>query len=413
MKNLIIISIVFIKSTAFSQDYSFVVENNYQSLFGSNSDMTAFNPIFKLDGDNIFNKTESSKIRALPKELSNYDLAYGFLYFAGNSNPIFENEIVFLVKNYMSEKPILYFDKNGNLDFTDDDAPIEFSNDFKLVLKNSMNQFSALHYLIGKSEISPKNQEALQNRFSSKYHKSNSVPSSYWLTNQRMSVRLSKGKINEKPITIFLFDEDGDGLFTANTDKIYIDSGFVELGEDVSSFLRKASLINNNARFLIHNNTYSLKQLDEAGGKLTITSSANLITKINGVGDIISTLKIDLLNGQILSIESLFKEEKYTLLEVGGTWCGGCIAQKPIIKEIYDSNIANVIGVFANDTEARVNIYIKKHSIKWQIGLMDEAFKKQFGINLFPTYILISPKGKIEMIEMEANKIKEYLNKVK
>ncbi|MEZ4797561.1 MAG: TlpA disulfide reductase family protein [Flavobacteriaceae bacterium] len=409
MKKLIILFILSISITAFPQDFKINLSNNFQSQFGSSSDMIALNPIFKLESDTIFNKTEYSKIKRFPKGVSNSDLAYGFLYFSGNHNPIFENEIVFLVKNYMSDKPLLYFDLNGNLDFTDDGNPISFINSFNLTLKNNDNPSSELHYQIGKSEISIKNQEALIHRFSSKYPKSKIVSTNYWLTNLRKAVKLSNTKLDGKPITVMLFDENADGLFSENIDKIFIEPNTIELGKDLSSYLRKANTISKDATFLIHNRTYSLKSLDIAGKNLIITSTLKKANKVFGVGDIISTLKIELINELALPIESLLNNEKYVLLEVGGTWCGGCITQKPIVKEIQNSKKAIVIGVFANDTKASVSKYIDKHDINWQVGLMNDEFKNLFGINSFPTYILISPQGKIEMIDINASKIKKII----
>jgi thiol-disulfide isomerase/thioredoxin len=374
--------------------------------------MVALSPIFKLESDTIFNKTYNSNIKKFPIGLSNINLAYGFLYFTGNSISVFENEIVFLVENYMSDNPIFFFDKNGNLDFTDDDDPIPFINKLNLKLKNSEYPFSELHYQIGKSEISLKNQEALNNRFSSKYPKSKIVSTNYWLTNLRKAVKLSNTKLNGKSITVILFDENADGLFSENIDKIFIEPNTIELGNDLSSYLRKAITISKDATFLIHNMAYSLKALDIAGKNLTLTPTSKKVNKVYSVGDIISTLKIELINEQALPIDSLFNNGKYVLLEVGGTWCGGCITQKPIVKEIQSSKKAIVIGVFANDTKASVSKYIEKHDINWQVGLMNDEFKNLFGIYSFPTYILISPKGKIEMIEIASYKIKEHLNKV-
>jgi thiol-disulfide isomerase/thioredoxin len=413
MKKLIILAIIFFKSAAFSQDYTFTLANDFQSLFGVDGNLVSYNPIFKLDKDSIYNKTESSKIKKLPKVRSNNDLAYGFLYFTGNSDSVFENEIVFLVKNYMSEKSILYFDKNGNLDFTDDDAPVMFSKDLRVELKNSKIKAASLHYFISKSMPINDAGQTFKKRIRSLFPNSQLISPDNWITNQRLSIKVTKALLNEKPITIYLFDEDADGLFTSNTDKIFIEPNTVELGKDIFAFSINASLINDNATFLIYGKYYSLKELDEGGKKLIITSSSKDITKVHITGDIISTIKIDLLNGQSLSIEDMLNKGKYTLLEVSDTWCGGCIVQKPIVKAIHESNKARVIGVFANDTEASVSKYIQNYGINWQVGLMNEEFKKMFRINTFPTYILISPKGKIEMIEMQAKKIKEYLNKVK
>ncbi|GFZ93751.1 hypothetical protein GCM10011531_27070 [Aquaticitalea lipolytica] len=405
----IILWIILINSLAYSQDYTYNLSNDFQSQFGSSTDMVALNPIFKLESDTIFNKTYNSKIKKFPIGLSNINLAYGFLYFTGNSNSVFENEIVFLVENYMSDNPILYFDKNGNLDFTDDGGPIKFSDNFKLALKNIKNHSASLHYNISKGFFPNDAGQTFKTRIKSLYPNAYLISPNYWITNQRLFVKVSKGMLNDKPITIYLFDEDSDGLFTANIDKIFIEPNTIELEKDVSSFSRKASLISNNATFLIYGMKFSLKNLDESGDILVLEKSNKQINKIYDLGDSIDFLSLKLINDQSISINDFLNKDKYILIEVGGTWCGGCIAQKPIISEIYESNKAYVFGVFANDTKATVEKYVGKHKIEWDIGLMTQEFKKRFGINSFPTYILISPYGKIKLIDINAHRIKSLL----
>ena len=122
----------------------------------------------------------------------------------------------------------------------------------------------------------------------------------------------------------------------------------------------------------------------------------------------VSKFSIDLLSGETRTLSNLIKD-KPLLIDVGGTWCGGCITQEPTIKKIHKEQLANIIGVFAHDTEERVANYVKKHNIEWPVALMSKAFVEKFKTYSYPTYILISKEGNVEIIERSAEKLYVYL----
>ena len=54
-----------------------------------------------------------------------------------------------------------------------------------------------------------------------------------------------------------------------------------------------------------------------------------------------------------------------------------------------------IIGVFEHDNQQSVEAYRKRHDLPWTLALADEEFRKRFNITFFPSYILVSPEGKI------------------
>ena len=414
--NIVTLFLFFCLNILSAQDLKFNIPNNYVNQFGAKTDLVSFNPLFKLNNNVIANKTENKLIKRLPTHIQEAELVYGFLFFKGNLASEFDSEIPFLVKDYKSEKAEIYLDKNGNLDFTDDGSPITFKNDELIItLENESNKASAYHYKLGKSNIASNNASNLKNRFVSKYPSAEIVDTKFWLTNQRLSVKLSHQTLNNKPITILLNDASSDGIYTFNTndfgDRVVITEGHLNSNKDLSSVLRLGEPIDNNAVFLLYGKEYGLKNTNQQGSFITIEET-NLRTSIKTkVGSVVSELKIEVLDGSTVDLNDLLVDEKFLLLDFGGTWCGGCIMQEPTVKEVFKTNKVNIVGVFDHDTKASVANYVKKHDINWPVTLMTPEVKSIFSINAYPTYVLIAPNRKIVMIDLKSENILEYINK--
>lgn len=397
------------------QDLNFKISNTYINPFGQNTDLVGFIPLFQLDSDSVHNKQNSAKIRRLPKTINKLKTAYCFIRFAGVKNSIFKNELTLLIENYTTDSPTIYIDRNGNLDFTDDGEQLIHNKDVILRLANSDNNSANYHYRISKSQINKANEKRIKNRYASKYPKSRIISPLYWLTKQRLSVRASKGKIGKNPITILLQDNSVDGVFTFQTDemgdRILLIEGEIGKDIDISSYLRQGEPIGLNAIFELYGKKYSVKNISENGESLTIAET-NKDTRITFKKDTdVSSFEIELLTGESIKIENLIKEKKYLLIDVGGTWCGGCITQEPTIKKLYKEGKVEVIGVFDHDTPESVANYVKKHKIEWPVALVNSTFKDMFRVSSYPTYILISPEGKIVLIDQNSEQIAKYISK--
>lgn len=413
MSKLIFSCCVLIQTVLFGQDLKFDISNNYVNPVGQDTDLVSFNPLFKLNNQVIINKTEHKLIKQLPKELESEPLIYGFLFFTGNPTSEFKNEIVFLVKDYNSSLASLYIDKNGNLDFTDDGFPIKFNKEELIIsLENENNKSSAYHYKLGKSKISPENANSVKNRYASKYPEATIVEVRYWLTNQRLSVKLSKHILNDKPITILLNDASADGMYTFDTtdfgDRIVIVEGHLDSNKDLSAVLRLGEPIDKNAVFILYGKTYGVKHINQEGSVLEIEETKLRTSIKTKVGSNVSDLNIELLNGSTINLNDLVANDNYLLLDFGGTWCGGCIMQEPTIKKVFQTKKVNIVGIFDYDTKTSVINYVKKHHIEWPVALMTPQLKEMFSVNAYPTYILIAPNKQIELIEFKSENILKH-----
>jgi|LSQX01.3.fsa_nt_gb peroxiredoxin len=94
-------------------------------------------------------------------------------------------------------------------------------------------------------------------------------------------------------------------------------------------------------------------------------------------------------------------EGKYILLDFWALACGPCIKAIPETRELYSNNkeILTVVGINMVTNEDSWRETSKKDSITW-INLSDgkgtfAGISADYGINGFPTYILIDPQGVI------------------
>lgn len=114
------------------------------------------------------------------------------------------------------------------------------------------------------------------------------------------------------------------------------------------------------------------------------------------------------------------KCDEYKLLVFWATWCGPCIAELPIIKEIsdkYGDKNLTIFGFTVHDNIVKVKKMQEKYDINWRIIFNDENAPDLLGITGTPETILIDINGKIVYRSDELGDydqmiiLKEYLRK--
>ena len=104
------------------------------------------------------------------------------------------------------------------------------------------------------------------------------------------------------------------------------------------------------------------------------------------------------INGNPLSLSSM--RGKYVLLDFWGSWCGACIKSFAHLKEFYEQHRDHleILGIACHDTSEKWKAAVKRHELPWLHVLNDEQnndISGLYGIQAFPTYVLIAPDGKI------------------
>lgn len=106
--------------------------------------------------------------------------------------------------------------------------------------------------------------------------------------------------------------------------------------------------------------------------------------------------------GQQVSLSSLRGD--WVVLDFWGSWCGWCIKGFPQMKENYEKLNKQVtfVGVACGDKKDAWEAALKKYELPW-LNLWndpegDNAILKTYGIQGFPTKLIIDPKGVIRNI---------------
>ena len=103
------------------------------------------------------------------------------------------------------------------------------------------------------------------------------------------------------------------------------------------------------------------------------------------------------LEGKPLSLNSL--RGKYVILDFWGAWCGWCIKGFPEMKAYYEKYKGKfeILGIDCNDTDEKWREAVKKHELPWLhvYNPRDSKVLSDYGIQGFPTKIIIGPDGKI------------------
>ena len=115
-------------------------------------------------------------------------------------------------------------------------------------------------------------------------------------------------------------------------------------------------------------------------------------------GDIIAPdFTLNDFNGKPLSLSSL--RGKYVIIDFWGSWCGWCIKGFPNMKAYYQKYQGKfeILGIDCNDSEEKWKEAVRQYGLPWLHVYLPETsdLLEQYGIQGFPTKIIVSPEGKI------------------
>lgn len=102
--------------------------------------------------------------------------------------------------------------------------------------------------------------------------------------------------------------------------------------------------------------------------------------------------------------KSLSDINQYVLLDFWGTWCSPCIKEMPSLSTFnkqYGDSI-QVIGVAYKSNKPVWERLIKKYDLNYKHVFEGELIANKYGINVFPSKVLIDPDGILMMISSES-----------
>lgn len=103
------------------------------------------------------------------------------------------------------------------------------------------------------------------------------------------------------------------------------------------------------------------------------------------------------IDGKSISLAGL--KGKYVLLDFWATWCAPCMREVPFIKTVrkkYAQDKLTIIGISQDRNLAKLKQVIKQQGMNWVHYYDGETeISRLYGINEFPTLILLDDQGKI------------------
>ncbi|MDE6071973.1 MAG: AhpC/TSA family protein [Muribaculaceae bacterium] len=123
--------------------------------------------------------------------------------------------------------------------------------------------------------------------------------------------------------------------------------------------------------------------------------------------------KGETVNGKSLSLSSLIKPGKYTLIDFWASWCPYCIKELPELQQLYadfsDTKL-DIIGVAVRDkTEDTANM-VSKHNIPWSVIYNTQRVPYDiYGFSGIPHHILLDPDGVIVSRGENVSQIRQRL----
>ena len=117
-------------------------------------------------------------------------------------------------------------------------------------------------------------------------------------------------------------------------------------------------------------------------------------------GDMAPDFVLRDINGNDLSLSSL--RGKYVVIDFWGSWCGWCIKGMPEMKKYYAkyADRMEILGIDCGDSDQQWKEAVAKHQLPWKhvYNPRESKLLASYGIEGFPTKMVIDPQGKIVKI---------------
>ena len=116
-------------------------------------------------------------------------------------------------------------------------------------------------------------------------------------------------------------------------------------------------------------------------------------------------------DGKEYKLSDYVKPGKYTLVDFWASWCGPCIRQTKVIKELYEKykdKGLDVVGVAVWDEPENTLKAIKTHDLQWPCIINAQTIPTDlYGISGIPCIILINPDGVIISRDKQGQELKD------
>jgi peroxiredoxin len=97
--------------------------------------------------------------------------------------------------------------------------------------------------------------------------------------------------------------------------------------------------------------------------------------------------------------------KKIIVLNFFATWCGPCREEMPELNTYFNAHKGEsflLLGIDAEEKQDRVDAFLSDLKIDFPAGVDAGPIQKQYGVNAFPTTVLIGVDGKVQFYEASA-----------
>ena len=119
-------------------------------------------------------------------------------------------------------------------------------------------------------------------------------------------------------------------------------------------------------------------------------------------------------NGVTKRLSDYVGKGKYVLVDFWASWCGPCLRQLPVLKELYHtwhSRGLDVLGVAVWDEPADTERAIAEHELPWPCIIDAQRIPTDiYGISGIPCIILFGPDGVIISRDKQGDELKAEVN---
>jgi thiol-disulfide isomerase/thioredoxin len=115
-------------------------------------------------------------------------------------------------------------------------------------------------------------------------------------------------------------------------------------------------------------------------------------------------------NGKTTKLSDYVGKGEYVLVDFWASWCGPCIKQTAVIKELYNEykdKGLKVLGVAVWDEPENTLKGIKSHDLPWEQIINAQTIPTElYGISGIPCIMLFDPNGKILSRDKQDDELK-------
>lgn len=97
--------------------------------------------------------------------------------------------------------------------------------------------------------------------------------------------------------------------------------------------------------------------------------------------------------------------QKIIVLNFFATWCGPCRAEMPELNRYFDEHKSQpfiLLGIDAEEKGDRVDAFLDELKVDFPAGVDEGPIRKKYGVESFPTTVVIGVDGKVQLYETGA-----------